>query len=478
MIAMTARQLAHAMKGEVVRGDPARPFAAVTTDSRKPTTGALFVALVGPRFDGHDFVRGAIEGGAAGAVVNRAALDRLRETVSEQAILIAVEDTQRALEDLGRAVRLRHPGRVIAMTGSVGKTTVKDMAAAALRPFGKVAATLGNLNNHIGVPLTLAATTGDEAHVVLEMGMSHPGEIALLANIARPHVAVVTAAAAAHLENFDSVDGIADAKCELFEHLAPDAIAVANADDPRILARARRLAPGRLLTWGRAEDADVRVLSSALTETPAGLGLAVELSAAGRPLSATLPTIGSHNATNAAAAIAIAIALGLDPAAALASLAEHFRASPHRLDVTRPRAGLTIVDDAYNANPASMLAALDTLPAVAAAAGAERLVLVLGTMHELGPDAPAMHAEVGAAAAALQPALIVATGAHAADLARGAAGARVVTASDALSPDALAALHRETAPGAGPTVVLLKGSRAERLERLVTVLAQHPTGGA
>ncbi len=475
MIPMTARQLAHAMKGRVIQGDAERRFGAITTDSRRPSAGALFVALVGPRFDGHAFIGAAVAAGAAGAVIGR---DARVDALPADAVLIAVDDTQRALEDLGRAVRLRHPGRFVAITGSVGKTTVKDMTAAALQPFGGVIATAGNLNNHIGVPLTLAATRGDETHVVLEMGMSNPGEIALLAGLARPHVAVVTAAAAAHLENFTSVDGIADAKCEMFEHLAPDAIAVANADDARILARARRLAPGRLLTWGRSAEADVRVLSSRIAPTSRGLGLAVELEAGGVHLAATLPTLGAHNACNAAAAIAIGIALGLDPTHALTSLAANFRASPHRLDVTRPRDGLVIVDDAYNANPASMRAALDTVPDLCVASGASRRVFVLGTMHELGPDAPAMHAEIGAAAAALRPALIIATGIHAGHLAAGAAGVPVVTTADALAPDAVAALLRETAPAAGPCLVLLKGSRAERLERLVDVLAQHPEGGA
>ena len=299
MMPLSARFIAEATGGVLVRGDASRVFTGVSSDSRTAPAGALFVPLSGPRFDAHAFLAEVLGRGAGGAFIATDHLEALLPTLPGDAPLIAVPDVLRALGDLARALRDRHLGRFVAITGSSGKTTVKEMVAAALSAFGAVARTPGNLNNHIGLPLTLALTEGTERHVVLELGMSAPGEIAHLAHLARPDVTVVTMAAEAHLASFSSVDGIADAKCELFAHQPAGAVAVANADDPRILARARALAPERLLTWGHAADATVRVASRHLVLEGGHPCLAVTLVVGTQNISLRLATLALHDAANA-----------------------------------------------------------------------------------------------------------------------------------------------------------------------------------
>lgn len=469
MKALTAKTIAAAMHGELAAGEATRDFTRVFTDSRKPLSGGLFFALCGDTFDGHRFVARAVAAGAAGVVVEDVdAAGPLADDVP----VIVVDDTLAALQALAAYVRQRHAGRVVAITGSVGKTTVKDMTAAALSAFGTVHATPGNWNNHIGLPLTLLATTGDEDFLVLELGMSAPGEIDALTRLARPHVGLVTGAVAAHLEFFPSVDGIADAKGELYYALPKFSTAVANADDARMLSRADKAHGARMLRYGRAEGAEVRLVA---TRTDAS-GVNADIDVAGAPVTVKLETLGAHNAHNAAGALAIAKALDLDPRLAATAMSERFRPSAHRLTVVRGAGGLTILDDCYNANPASAVAALRAL-AEAAPAGAT-LGAVLGTMRELGETAPALHAEVGATAGRLGLSWVAATGAHADDLARGARDAGVETVLTAADAAELGDAARAFA-GAGRWL-LVKGSRGERLERLVDLLAdaQRTEGGA
>lgn len=462
MRSMTAAAIAEAVAGRAVAA-PGRAFTAVTTDTRRPAAGGLFVALRGARFDGHAFLAEALAAGAGGVLVSdQAAAAGLPADVA----VVVVADTERALTALAAAVRAAHPGQVAAITGSAGKTTVKDMVAAALTGSGAVARTPGNWNNHLGLPLTLLGTTGDEAFLVLELGMSASGEIAALTALARPDVGLVTNAAAAHLAFFPSVDAIADAKAELYAALAPGAVAVANADDARMHARAIALHGQHLVTFGSVAAADVRLVGATLG---AG-GLTAELSVHGAPIRVQVAALGAHNALNAAAALALTTALGVDPRAAAASLGQHFSPSPHRLALARAAGGLTVLDDSYNANPASSRAALDTLGAVAPSGAV--LGAVLGTMRELGPDAPALHRELGAYAARVGVTWLAATGEHAADLAEGARAAglaHVITARDAAELEGPA--RRFAAAGHW---LLLKGSRGERLERLLGALGAGP----
>ncbi|PIE17432.1 MAG: UDP-N-acetylmuramoyl-tripeptide--D-alanyl-D-alanine ligase [Proteobacteria bacterium] len=430
---------------------------AVFSDTRRPIPGGLFVALSGPTFDAHRFLAAAADAGAAAVLVSR---PEAAAGLPDHVAVIAVEETLAGLQRLAASVRATHPGRAIAITGSVGKTTIKDMAAAALGASGPVHRTPGNWNNHIGLPLTLCAATGDEAFLVLELGMSAPGEIDALTRLADPDVGLVAGAAAAHLASFPSVDAIADAKAELLEALTAAAVAVANADDARILARARAARPDAL-TYGRRADADVRLTDVRLDAA----GLAATVDVAGAPVDVRVAALGAHNAHNAAAALAITHALGLDPAAAAAALGQGFRPAPHRLTVLPADRGLTVLDDSYNANPASTRAALETLAAVAPGASKGA---VLGSMLELGPRAPALHREVGAAAARAGLSWLGAAGPHAADLADGAraAGLTAVATAD----DALELADDARAFAADGRWLLLKGSRGGRLERLLAAV--------
>ena len=463
----TARQIAHVMGAQRSTGAPETGFAAVFTDSRHPIAGGLFVALEGPRFDGHAFVAQAVAGGAAGVVVSR-------DVDAGDAVVVRVKDTEVALADLARAVRNAHPGRFVGVTGSVGKTTMKDMIAAALSAFGPTAKTPGNLNNHLGVPLALAGTRGDEAFVVLEMGMSAPGEIARLAELVRPEVGVVTCAEAAHLAFFADVDGIADAKAELWEHLPADGRAVVNVDDARLLARARALRPHGLVGYGHDGAADVRLVAA--TQDADGVTARIA-TADGHSLVCKLSCLGLHNAHNAAGALAACVALGVTQLERAAdALSEGWRPAKHRLELVRLTGGGVVVDDAYNASPVSTGAALDAF-AAAVPAGARRGI-VLGTMHELGFEAELLHRQIGAQAARLAPAFLAATGPHAADIAEGApaSGQRaVVVAADA--SELVGPIGEFMA--AGDAWLLLKGSRAERLERLRSALeGTSSKGGA
>jgi UDP-N-acetylmuramoyl-tripeptide--D-alanyl-D-alanine ligase len=443
---LTLRQLAHVLNGRL-EGESTTVVTAVSTDSRAVGPNTLFFALKGDRFDGHDFV---------GDVLARGAIPVVSRPLPTGARGLVVSDTQRALEDLGRVLRNLHPARVIGVTGSVGKTTVKDMIAAALADFGDTGKTIGNYNNHIGLPLTLAATRGTERFLVLELGMSAPGEIARLSHIARPDVAVVTCAAAAHLAFFPDVDAIADAKAELYEHRAPAARAVVNADDARMTQRGLGFAADAI-TFGLTEGADVRVVEA----RHEGRGLSVLLNVQGKPLAFTLGALGLHQAQNAACTIATCLALGLDLEIAARSLSRHFTPPKHRL---QPLAfgPLTVLDDCYNASPTSMKAALLTLDELARGG---RRGAILGSMRELGETADALHAEVGRLCRGLD--FVACTGTHAEALASGAIDVGVTAVWTA--PDVLALEGPIRAFAREATHLLVKGSRGERLERILSI---------
>ncbi|MCC6620681.1 MAG: UDP-N-acetylmuramoyl-tripeptide--D-alanyl-D-alanine ligase [Deltaproteobacteria bacterium] len=469
MMALTARQIAHIVGGRVVAGDPGSVYRHVSIDSRNLSSVAadvaaqtLFVALKGPRFDGHDFIEAAYRLGARGVIASAPA-----PTAPGAPTWIEVADTQLALEMVGRAARDFHPGRVVAVTGSVGKTTMKDMIAAALEADapGRVGKTPGNLNNHLGLPLTLAATTGDERWLVLELGMSAPGEIARLTHMARPEVGVVTRAAAAHLAFFDSVDAIADAKAELWEHLPARATAVCNADDARLLARVGRRPQ---VTYGVAPSATVRLVAARHDDA----GLVAELATPQGPIVVTLAAVGQHTAHNAAGALAAVHALGLPLGPAAAALGAGFRPGKHRLE-RMELGGVRVLDDCYNANPASMRAALETFEVVARDAAIR--VALLGSMRELGPEADALHREIGHEAARRGVTRLFATGAHAAALAE---GARAAGLADVVTAEDVGALLERLADALPVGAwLLLKGSRGEALERALAALGERGVAG-
>lgn len=359
----------------------------ISIDTRSLKAGDLFVALCAAR-DGHDFVADALAKGAGGALVSR-----IPDGVAQDAPLIVVEDVQTALEDLGRAGRARMGGQVIAITGSVGKTTTKEMMRAALAPLGRVHASVASYNNHWGVPLTLARMPRDSAYAVIEIGMNAPGEIAPLARMARPHLAMVTTVAAAHLEAFGSLEGIAHEKASIFEGLEEGGIALVNADvaQSAILYDTAAAHAARIIRFGSSPDADACLAEAQVIEDRTVCTLRMgddtrlfKLNAGGR-----------HLALNGVAVMASLAALDCDLALGALGLASWQavtgRGTRESITLSRLHSGtIEMIDDAYNANPASVAAALDVL----AAANARRRVAVLGDMLELGTQGPAMHAEL------------------------------------------------------------------------------------
>jgi UDP-N-acetylmuramoyl-tripeptide--D-alanyl-D-alanine ligase len=458
---------ARAMHGTFLQaGAPGATFAGVAYDSRMAAARQLFFALPGERVDGFAFAAQAAEAGVAGVVVARA---RGVPAGCDGLAVIGVDDPRLAMGDLARAVRAAFRGHVIGVTGSMGKTTTKELVASALRPLGEVLRTPGSLNTDVGLPVSVLSASGTEAAWVLEMAMRGRGEIAYLADVARPGVGVITNVAGAHLERLGSIEEIARAKGELFAGLGPEGIAVLPADDPLIAARAEVVAAERRLTFdgaGRARarvDVDVRVLEV----IPAGVaGAVVRYAVRGTPVVVRLPLGGAHNARNGAAALAVALAVGV-PAVDAARALETLELPPHRSAIV-PAGGRVVLDDCYNANPDAMRAALAS---VVASAGAGRAFAILGDMLELGPDAEELHRAVGRDAGARLAGLI-AVGARADAFVAGAraAGLAADRATAAASPEEAAArIAAWTAPG---DWVLVKASRGMKLERAVKALVE------
>ncbi|WP_028874800.1 UDP-N-acetylmuramoyl-tripeptide--D-alanyl-D-alanine ligase [Tepidiphilus margaritifer] len=441
-------------QGESVEllGQGGQPITGVEIDSRAPLEGRLFVALRGARFDGHDFVAAALAAGAAAALVERRWW-ALRQPVGN---FLLVEDTRRALGRLAAGWRGCFSGRLVGITGSNGKTTVKEMTAAILRKhFGaeSVLATRGNRNNDIGLPLTLLELEPRQRAAVCELGINRPGEMAELAAIARPDVAVVTTAQRAHLEGFGTLDTVAREKGQIYRFLASDGTAVIPADDPHASLWREMAAGRRVLTFGRGGEV-------CGTAEPLSWGWRVQVRAPGEEAAFTLPLVGRHNVHNALAAMACAVALDVPLATAASALAA-FVPVPGRLQPLAGAQGALLIDDTYNANPDSMRAAIEVLAALPHA----RKLLVLGDMGEVGPEAPRLHAELGAHARAAGIGRLFTLGA----LAREAASA---FGRQAESFDDVEALVQRLRPDLSPeTAVLIKGSRFMRMERVVSALA-------
>ena len=361
----------------------------VSIDSRSTEPGDLFVALRGPQFDGHDFVADALARGAAAAIV-----DHAPKNVADGAPLLSVGDTFDALNGLGAAARARGRVCIVALTGSVGKTGTKEALRLVLSRQGRTTANEGSLNNHWGLPLSLARMVGDERFGIFEMGMNHPGEIAPLSRMARPHVALILTVEAVHSAFFNGIGAIADAKAEIFDGLEPEGIAVLNRDNQqyeRLAAAARARRVGSILTFGAHPKADVRVLDIQPGPTSSRIGASV----AGTMLSYEIGIAGRHWVTNSLAVLAVVKALGGDVVRA-ASVLSNMRAPEGRGARRRIHIGdghFELIDEGYNASPVSMEAALAVL-GQAPVAGDGRRIAVLGDMLELGDGAAARHAEL------------------------------------------------------------------------------------
>jgi UDP-N-acetylmuramoyl-tripeptide--D-alanyl-D-alanine ligase len=422
-------------------------------DSRTVGAGELFFAVRGDRLDGHDFVAAAIERGAVAAVVSRARVATLPDAALAVPLLIT-EDTLIALQALAGHVRRRWGRRVVAVTGSAGKTTTKDAIAAALGAKFNVLKSLGNHNNAYGLPLQLLRLEPEHEFAVIEMGMNHSGEIAALARIASPDWGVITNVGTAHIENFsDGQDGIARAKLELVESLSATGIAFLNCDDPYVSQFGRDF-PGRTVYFGAGPCADPQLLAA--TEDIGGLH--VRYRARQHEGQLTLNLLGAHNALNILAGLAVALEAGVDPDAAVGALAS-LTAGDKRGEVIEI-GGATLLNDSYNSNPEALRSMIRTL----AARSARRRILVAGEMLEMGEHGPALHAACGRAAVEAGLDLVVGVGGNAEHLAAAASTGGVASL---FLPDAEAAgrwLLLNIQPG---DVVLIKGSRGVHLERVV-----------
>lgn len=458
------REIARITNGEVHFAEKAQGRAepaGVSIDTRRLEPGEVFFAIRGANRDGHDFVEDALRRGAGAAVVSKAWLKRLARDVG--GVLIGVADPLVALQDLSAHYRRSLRVRVAGVAGSNGKTTTKEMAARILSRRYRTAKTEGNLNNHLGVPLTLLGIPPDAEVAVVEMGMNHLGEIRRLSELSDPEVGVVTNVGASHLEFLGSMENVLRAKGELVEYLAPDGTAVLNADDPW-LAAGRLSIGARILTFGIERPADVRATD--LAEV-AGRGARFTLS--GRTVQLAIP--GREFVYDALAAVAAGIALGVREEEACDAL-EGFRPFRMRMETIRA-GGVTVVNDAYNANPASVAAAIEELRAAPAEG---RRVLVIGDMHELGEFAGRLHRQVGRRAARAGINLVWAIGEHAGEVERGCRSvARWKGEFHRADSTGSALTAVPVDPGSGD-VVLVKGSRLMRLERICDRLVELSAG--
>ncbi len=454
----SAAQAAQATGGEL-RGDWRAD--GVSIDSRTLVPGDLFVALKGPNHDGHDHVRHALDAHAAAAMVERAA-----DIASAQAPLLIVPDSLEGLIALAKAARARSAARIVAVTGSVGKTGSKDLIARALAVAGSVSLSVGNLNNYIGAPLSLARLPAEAAFGVFELGMNQPGEIAPLSRLARPHVVLVTNVEAVHTEFFDHVDAVAEAKAEIFAGLEPGAVAVLNRDNKYfdfLQARARAAGAARIIAFGRGANSEARLLAWA----PDRKGGQVEAEICGVRCSYRLALSGEHWALNSVAALATAVAAGAPLNEAAAALILH-QASPgrgarHRLAM--PGGKYELIDESYNASPVAVGAAIRNLKNIPPAPGARRIA-VLGDMLELGASAVEAHVDLAPVLGEAEVDLVFTVGRLMSHL-YAVLPNRMRGSQAETSADLLPALRAALRPG---DVVLIKGSLSVNMRLLVDAL--------
>jgi len=457
MALFTSADIVLITQGDLAQGSPRAAIRRVWTDSRTVRRGDLFVALTGARFDGHQFVPEALKKGAAGALVRRG------YKLPGAALLIEVDEPLRAFQELARAHRRRFDIPVVAVSGSNGKTTTKDMIGAILAARFATLKTEGNLNNHIGVPQTLLRLTSRHEVAVIEMGISGLGEMTRLCEMAAPTHGVLTNIGPTHLETLGDVRAVARAKGEMLDALPADGTAILNADDAffdELSARAR----GHVRSFGFSEHADVRALHVEL-RGPSETVLRVGVRGRTRPFSVTLRVAGAHNIANALAAVATGVSLGAGNGVIHEGLAR-YRPTAMRSEVCRWR-GVTVLKDCYNANPASMRAAIRWLAEVKETG---RAIAVLGDMLELGQEAKQAHRDIGLELARQGTDYLLIVGALAAEIAGGAlAGGmpadRVIMAKDhAGLAERLQGILRKG------DVVLLKGSRGTTMERVLEAL--------
>ena len=458
---LTAAWIAEAAGGRLVSGSRQATAAGLSIDSRTIKPGDLYIAIRGERLDGHAFVGDALKAGAAGLLVS----DEAAAPAEADGFVVVVADTLAALQALGREIRRRSAALVVAITGSAGKTTTKELTAALLETKFDVFRNRGNLNNHIGLPLSLAELRSGPDVAVVELGMNHKGEISTLVGLAEPEIRVWTNVGNAHIGFFASRDEIADAKAEILERARATDLLVANADDAAVMARAATF-QGRVVTFGLSESAAVRAIdvrsrgidgTDATVVTPVGT------------FDIRLPLVGAGNLMNMLAAIAVAIELDV-PIAGIAAKIGTLAPAAKRGEVIRLANGVTLIDDSYNSSPAALLQSLAALESSAAS----RRAAVLGEMLELGDHAVTLHEECGRAAAGARLAwLVTVGGAPARAMAGAAVDAGMPAAAVTHVPNADDAA-REAASRVRPgDAVLIKGSRGIGVDRVVARLKEE-----
>ena len=455
MTALTVREIVEATKGKLIAGEARREITSFSADTRSLEAGDLFIALKGKTYDGHAFVSQAAAKGAAGCIVSASP----SIAVSPGFVVIQVEETQWALGQIARCWRRRSPARVVAVTGSNGKTTTKEMTGSVLRQRYQVLVSSGNLNNLIGVPLTLLRLRPEHQAAVLELGMNARGEIHRLAEVTEPQVGVITNVGEAHLEFLGTVEEVAEAKAELLPFLTGDRVAVLNRDDPHLTALLPRV-PGRAITFGTHRRADVRAEGMRVGRD----GRTRFTLCAGRkrrPVHLALP--GRANVLNALAAAAVGTTFDLDLDAIAVGL-EQAPVAPMRMQRILHSSGAVIINDAYNANPTSMAAALETFLRMAKG---RQIILVLGDMLELGSASEAAHRRIGSSVARGRPERLITGGERARAIGeeaarRGLDATRIHGCRDPVEARAVLRLHLHAAPW-----IFLKASRGVGLERVL-----------
>ena len=459
MLTLTAAFVAQATDGRLVSGSGSEAFDGVSTDTRAIRAGSLFIALRGERYDGHAFAAEAIRRGAGGLLVTRAP-----DGVSGVPV-IAVQDTLRALQDLARVVRRESGARVVAVTGSAGKTTTKEITADLLSARFRVLRNPGNLNNHIGLPLSLIELRARPDMAVVELGMNHEGEIRTLVSIAEPDVRVWTNVGDAHIGHFGSREAIARAKAEILENATAQTLIVANGDDPLVWEHVRA-SEGHQLLFGTGASADVRATrvvdrgfdgTTATVLTPAGM------------VDITVPLPGRAQLMNVLAAVGVAVALDV-PLAAIAERVERLRPIPRRGGILELATGARVVDDSYNASPAAVMAMLATLAATQVEG---RRIAVIGEMLELGQSSGALHEACGRVAADAAIDELIAIGGDAATaLIAGARAAGMPSARLHWFADSASAAEGVRRLLRAGDLVLVKGSRGTRTDLVVDRLRE------
>ena len=468
----TVQEIARALGVAVPSGlSPVERVAGVTIDSRAVGRGQLFVAIRGPRHDGHNFVAAALQAGAEAALV---ATDRISSYPEEiRSRLFAVGDTLAALQELARAVRRTWGKRIAAVTGSVGKTTTKEILAALLGAKFRVLKSEGNLNNEYGLPLTLLRLEPEDKAAVVELGMSHRGELRRLAEIAEPEVGVVTRVAPVHLEFFSSIDEIALAKRELIEGLVgQDRVAVLNADDPRV-ARFAEVARGRVLTFGCSPAAQFR---AERIQDHGAAGSEFEFVGPGERARLALALPGRHSVENALAALAAASVWGLTAADA-ANVLRNIKVGEMRGRLLEFAAGFALINDSYNSNPVALAAMIELLANTGDAKTGiyRRRILAAGEMLELGPDSARLHREAGRCAASRKLDCVVAVQGNAVEIVNGAIEAGMPASQAHFFDDSTAAAAFLADFVRLGDLLLVKGSRGVKMERIVEALdAKYP----